>query len=58
MKSLDWMPTVNLENGVNIMLENISDWKDAPLWDSSKIEMATKSWFKYLGNNSKSDFYE
>jgi UDP-glucose 4-epimerase len=58
MKSLDWAPIVNLENGVKIMLENIHEWKDAPLWDSFKIEMATKSWFKYLGDKSKSEFYE
>ena len=58
MKILDWIPTVSLEKGVNIMLENINDWRDAPLWDSSKIEIATKSWFKYLGDNNKSDFYE
>jgi UDP-glucose 4-epimerase len=58
MKSLDWVPIVNLENGVKIMLENIHEWKDAPLWDSFKIEMATKSWFKYLGDKSKSEFYE
>ena len=57
-KSLNWIPTVGLEQGVNIMLENINDWMDAPLWDRSKIEIATKSWFKYLGDNSKSDFYE
>lgn len=52
-KSLNWIPTVSLEQGVNIMLANINDWIDAPLWDRSKIEIATKSWFKYLGGNSK-----
>jgi UDP-glucose 4-epimerase len=57
-KSLNWIPTVGLEQGVKIMLENINDWIDAPLWDRSKIEIATKSWFKYLGDYSKSDFYE
>ena len=55
-KNLNWMPVVNLEDGVKIMLQNINDWKDAPLWDSSKIEIATKSWFKYLGDKSKSKF--
>lgn len=52
-KSLNWIPTVGLEQGVNIILANINDWIDAPLWDRSKIEIATKSWFKYLGHNSK-----
>ena len=58
MKSLNWIPNVSLEQGVNIMLENINDWRNAPLWDSSKIAIATKSWFKYLGVNSKSDLYD
>lgn len=52
-KNLDWIPVVNLEDGVKIMLDNINDWKDAPLWDSSKIEVATKSWFKYLGDKNE-----
>ncbi len=30
------------------MKENLNDWKDAPIWDTAKIEQATKSWFQYL----------
>ncbi len=52
-EKLKWSPTINLEKGVGIMLEHIDDWKDAPLWDSSGIEIATKSWFKYLGASHK-----
>ena len=52
-EKLKWSPTINLEKGVGIMLEHIDDWKDAPLWDSSGIEIATKSWFKYLGTSHK-----
>lgn len=52
-KDLNWKSTVSLQDGVKIMLEHINDWKDAPLWDSAKIEIATKSWFKYLGDKSK-----
>ena len=48
---LGWKPEVSLEKGVSIMLENLNDWKDAPLWDVDKIEGATKSWFKHLGNS-------
>jgi UDP-glucose 4-epimerase len=36
------------EDGINEMLNNISDWKDAPLWNKKKIFKATKLWFKYL----------
>ena len=30
------------------MIDNIDDWKNAPLWTPNKIKKATKSWFKYL----------
>ena len=47
-QKLGWSPTVNLKEGVQIMLEHINDWHDAPLWDTSGIEKATESWFRYL----------
>jgi len=47
-QKLGWSPTVNLKEGVQIMLEHINDWHDAPLWDVSGIEKATKPWFRYL----------
>ena len=50
-KLLGWKPEVTLEDGVAVMLEHLQDWKDAPLWDVNKIDEATKSWFKYLGEN-------
>ena len=50
-KLLGWKPEVSLEKGVAIMLEHLQDWKDAPLWDTNKIEEATKSWFKYLADS-------
>ena len=28
-----WKPEIDIEKGVSIMLENISYWADAPLWD-------------------------
>lgn len=49
---LGWAPTVTLEDGVATMLEHISDWKDAPLWDPASIEQATAAWFHYLGEGS------
>jgi hypothetical protein len=30
------------------MLENIVDWKNAPLWNPKSIDRATRTWFKYL----------
>lgn len=47
-KLLDWAPTVSFEDGVQRMLENISYWKDAPVWTPETIDDATKDWFRYL----------
>ena len=47
-KMLNWSPQVSFEAGVAKMIESISDWNDAPLWDESSIELATQNWFKYL----------
>jgi UDP-glucose 4-epimerase len=47
-KLLKWNPTVNIEEGVRIMLKNINYWRDAPLWDKRSISKVTKVWFKYL----------
>ena len=30
------------------MLKEIEKWKDAPLWTPKSINVATKTWFKYL----------
>ena len=45
---LGWEPKVSFEKGVNIMLDNIDYWRNAPLWTAEKIGEATKEWFKYL----------
>jgi len=45
---LEWSPKVTFEDGVKIMLENIEQWKDAPVWDKNSIDDATKNWFEYL----------
>ncbi len=49
-KVLKWEPKITFEQGVQIMLENIDYWRDAPLWEPNNIEIATRDWFKYLGN--------
>jgi UDP-glucose 4-epimerase len=50
-KKLSWKPKVSFEKGVNIMLKNIMDWKNAPLWTEQKITKATKTWFKTFNQN-------
>tara|TARA_B100001123_G_scaffold330557_1_gene372553 strand:+ start:3836 stop:4822 length:987 start_codon:yes stop_codon:yes gene_type:complete len=46
---LNWKPEISFEIGVNKVLSNIADWKNAPLWDPASIEEASRSWFKILG---------
>ncbi len=49
-KELGWEPEVKFEDGVKIMLENIDQWRDAPVWDENAISKETADWFKYLGD--------
>jgi UDP-glucose 4-epimerase len=51
-KDLGWIPTISLENGIKIMLENLDYWENAPVWDPQSIALATKEWFKYLDNTN------
>ncbi len=48
-KLLGWQAKVSFEQGVSMMLQNIDDWKDAPVWNSSSIDQATEAWFNCLG---------
>ncbi|MGH7775163.1 MAG: SDR family oxidoreductase [Candidatus Binatia bacterium] len=45
---LGWEPKISFEEGVQIMLENIGDWRQAPVWTPEKIEEATRDWFEHL----------
>ena len=45
---LDWRPTVPFSEGVAMMVEEIDNWQDAPLWEPDSIAKATESWFKYM----------
>jgi UDP-glucose 4-epimerase len=47
-KILNWEPSVNLEEGVEILLNNLDYWRDAPIWDKNSIAKATEKWFEYL----------
>ena len=47
-----WRPQVSFEQGVSIMLENIEQWSDAPVWEVESISEATQDWFKYLDRTS------
>lgn len=50
-QALGWQPRVSFEEGVRIMLENIDQWRSAPVWDEKSITEATQDWFAYLGGS-------
>lgn len=48
---LGWSPIVSFQEGVHEMMKDIDAWENAPLWNVDSIAEATKTWFRYLGNN-------
>jgi UDP-glucose 4-epimerase len=48
-KKLNWKPKIKIDQGIQILLNNLNYWKKAPVWTEKKINKATKLWFKYLG---------
>jgi UDP-glucose 4-epimerase len=48
---LNWKPEIPFEEGVSLMMKEINNWKDAPLWDVESINKATASWFKFMTKN-------
>lgn len=49
-RELNWEPKVGLEEGVARMLKVIDYWKQAPVWDTSSIQEATRTWFAFMKN--------
>ena len=49
MDLVGWEAQVDFVEGVKNMLSYINDWSDAPVWDNSSVDEATKDWFEYLG---------
>ena len=47
-QKLGWKAKISFEQGVKMLLEQIEEFKDAPLWDPESIQKATASWFHYL----------
>ena len=51
-RELNWSPGVTFQDGVQIMLDNIEFWKNAPVWNPDSIAEATQVWFQKLGPNA------
>ena len=49
-KHTKWQPKISFYEGISLMLKNIQEWEEAPLWDKKSISKATVNWFKYLKN--------
>jgi len=45
---LGWEAKISFSSGVKIMLDNLKDWKNAPLWTSETIKKETADWFLKL----------
>ncbi len=50
---LGWQPRVSFEEGMAVVLKNIDDWRQAPVWTPESIQEATKDWFKYLAKKQE-----
>ena len=47
-RDLGWSAEVSIEEGVARLLENLDYWRDAPVWSSGDIAIATADWFKHI----------
>jgi UDP-glucose 4-epimerase len=49
---LGWAPKVDLEEGIELLLQHIDYWREAPVWDQGSIAVATEEWFAHLGDGA------
>ena len=47
-KLIGWKPRISINEGVKMLLKDIEQWKNAPIWTPETIENATRPWFQYL----------
>lgn len=48
-RDLGWEPQISIEEGVSRLLERISDWNEARVWEPHAIAVETADWFRHLG---------
>jgi UDP-glucose 4-epimerase len=44
----NWQPKISIKEGIGMLLKDISNWKEAPVWTPETIREATKTWFELL----------
>jgi len=49
--ALTWQPRIAIADGVSKIIENIDYWAAAPVWNPESLAVATRQWFKYLGDS-------
>ena len=49
--AIGWRPTVGIEAGVQVLLDNIEYWRDAPVWTPESIAKSTQAWFDHLSGD-------
>ena len=49
---LGFRARVSFEDGVQIMLRGLDNWRDAPVWTAHSISQATSEWFRFLGGTA------
>ncbi len=47
-QALGWKPSVGFADGVQTMLDQLDDWKLAPVWTPHTIAASTAAWYRYL----------
>ena len=47
----NWQPKITIKEGIKMLLKDINEWKEAPVWTPETIKEATKSWFELLSKN-------
>lgn len=53
-KKLLWKPKVSFKKGLDLLLQEIDQFKTAPLWDEKSIQKATEEWFCCLSEKGNS----
>ena len=44
-EKFNWKPKISIKKGVEMLLENINDWKKATVWTPKSIRKTTKDLF-------------